>query len=309
MPSRDILLDVLQHNKDSLREKEGINIYKLIPYLLFAGIISITIGGTLILTTTSLSSLVKLLFQYSKLVDWLLAIGIFLVGLSAIWGSVFLKQIKKKQLEIKLNGKQLYSNRKRISLFLNWLKVLDKKLSGWKVVPIIAIGLYLLVKYPIHNLLFAFILLIIAMMIAFMMVMKYENPKDFDEDELKPIQKRKTKLLRLIDYRYQPISISLVLFTSIIIYYSLFNPYGVLHDYESIDTSSRYAISLPQLVQLLIFPIYYSLFLYISHNYNFLGFQKIYVSKNKVIWIYFFEIIVCGPAFLIWIISLIDFIF
>ena len=78
---------------------------------------------------------------------------------------------------------------------------------------------------------------------------------------------------------------------------------------KSIDTSSRYAISLPQLVQLLIFPIYYSLFLYISHNYNFLGFQRFMFRKIKSYGYTFFEIIVCGPAFLIWIISLIDFIF
>ncbi|WP_077303188.1 hypothetical protein [Virgibacillus pantothenticus] len=285
-------------------------IHRLIPYIFIAGVTSITAGGTIMLSATSLSALVAIWLQLRHLVDVLLIIGVVLMVISYVSGVIFKKN---NELSEEVVDESSYLKRKQVGLMMRRLKYCIDKIPAWLNVLFVVLAAFLVIKYSIPWLLMISISLLIIIIYEFFTVMKYEKSTNDEEDELYPGNESSAKFFRRqgfgwLDYRKHPFSPSLLLFIAIIIYYYKINPFGVMHDYESVDIASRYVVSFPLLVQMLVLLIYYQAFVYISHNYNFLGFHKMRISNDKVRKLHFFELPMCWLTFLIWIFSIVQFV-
>lgn len=269
--------------------------YRLIPYGLLLGVIFISIGGFLTVTSTSFSSAASFVLDNRYKVILLLIVGISMYILSyliSLSGTSFNDPYEE--------GDADYRKRKALNAFVD----ICKRKLRWFPYLIVAVFLYLVFKTSISFNVIQAGLIIMAIFVAFVWVMQYRGaPADEDEgwDHLDRL-----KFFRMTDYRKHPISLSLVLFTIIVMYYAWVNPYGVMEDYQMIDTT-RYSSSLPEYTRFLIIVIFLDMFIYISHNYNFFGLRKMHVSRDVLLGVQFAEMIICGVCCLLWILSVVTF--
>lgn len=116
----------------------------------------------------------------------------------------------------------------------------------------------------------------------------------------------KTKmLLDLIDYRKHPFNISLVLYILVIVSFVLSKMWDIPL-YMETGGNPRYVTSLPTISFLMSSLMVMSTFIYIISHGDFLGFRKAELSYERVMFVHFAEIIVCGPTLFILIFTLIN---
>ena len=75
----------------------------------------------------------------------------------------------------------------------------------------------------------------------------------------------------------------------------------------SLETSGnpRYVMSLPVAVWILADLVFACVFIYIIQHCNFFGIRQANQGDDKVMLIHFFEIIICGSTFFIWLLTLV----
>lgn len=139
--------------------------------------------------------------------------------------------------------------------------------------------------------------------ILFVYIMKDEDERIPDED-LQPESHKWRKLLRLIDYREHPFSLALILFILIVLTFLLTKQFGLVLSLET-SGNPRYVMSLPSATLFLSGLIFACVFIYIKQHCDFFGIRKAEQGQYKLFQIHFFEIIICGASFLIWIMTLI----
>ncbi|NGP46178.1 hypothetical protein G4V62_14920 [Bacillaceae bacterium SIJ1] len=269
----------------------------IIPYLLFASVIGITMTGSLILHTYSIYIFYTVYDEMKTMITW------------ALLGSYTLFVVSFLQARLSTSTEQVCFDEKRGALTKK-LQALNK--SADRIPGIIWVGfslllLYIMITGYFEYEVFVTIFYVVAMVVTFFLAVKYEK-NTFTKEEVEENLQNEHKPFRWIDYRKQPFSISFILLTCIIFYYFWINPEGAIHDHETVDTSSRHAMSLPFTALLLTHSTFYNVLLYISHHFSFLGFKKIYVSGDKVLTAHFFELIIGGLVLLQWIVSIIQFV-
>lgn len=271
--------------------------YRLIPYGLLFGITLISIGGFLTMTATSFSAAAYFMMDSRYKVMLLVTAGILIFILSYL---ISLSRRPLNDSHEKPNAN--YSKRKVLTSFVE----LCKTKLRWVPYIVVALVVYLILNTSISLNAIQAGVIIIAIFIAFVLVMQYrDSPTDKDDE---PDHLSRLIYFRMTDYRKHPISLSLVLFTVIVMYYAWINPFGVMDDYQMIDTS-RYSSSLPEYISFLIIVIFLDVFIYISQNHHFFGLRKMHVSNDVLLMVQFAEMIICGVCCLLWIISVVTFVY
>jgi len=116
----------------------------------------------------------------------------------------------------------------------------------------------------------------------------------------------KTKMmLDLIDYRKHPFNISLVLYILVIVSFVLSKVWDIPL-YMETGGNPRYVTSLPTISFLMSSLMVVSTFIYIISHGDFFGFRKAELSYERVMFVHFTEIIVCGATLFILIFTLIN---
>ncbi|MGR6546645.1 hypothetical protein [Paenibacillus tundrae] len=123
--------------------------------------------------------------------------------------------------------------------------------------------------------------------------------EDVEEDELEPEGPKMKALLRLIDYRQHPFSIGLLLFVMIVLILLLAKQYGWM---LSIETGGNplYVMSLPSSAFILSGLSVACALIYLHQQSSFLGLPQRNQGPYKLFQIHFYEIIICGASFFIW---------
>lgn len=139
--------------------------------------------------------------------------------------------------------------------------------------------------------------------LSFLYIMNDEG-KDIEEKYIQPKSHKLRNFLRLIDYREHPFSLSLILFIIIVLTFLLSKQFGLM---LSLETSGNpvYVISLPVATYILSGLVFACGFIYIIQHSDFFGIRQVEQGEYKLLQIHFFEIIICGPTFLIWLMILI----
>lgn len=109
--------------------------------------------------------------------------------------------------------------------------------------------------------------------------------------------------LKIIDYRHQPISISLIVFVLSIFSYHIFDAAHI--KLENLSYMTHREGPMIQFISALILPIFLMAFLYISHNFNFLGFRPIRHKKEFFTLIHVIDLAVSSMALICWILLLV----
>src|SRR5699024_9199363 len=135
-----------------------------------------------------------------------------------------------------------------------------KKKYRWVpyMIGIVAVYLIFQTSVPLNTIQAGAI--VIAIIIAFFFVMKYR--KSPDEKDGQDGQLGTSTYFRVTDYRKHPVSVSLVLFTLIVLYYAWINPFGVMDDHQMMDRTNRYSVSLPEYSSFLVIVVFLSVFNY-----------------------------------------------
>ncbi|MFY0743878.1 nucleotidyltransferase [Solibacillus silvestris] len=113
------------------------------------------------------------------------------------------------------------------------------------------------------------------------------------------------KMLDLIDYRKHPFNISLIIYILVIVSFVLSKRLDIPL-YMETGGNSRYVTSLPTISFLMSSLMVVSTFIYIISHGNFFGFRKAELSYERVMFVHFAEIIVCGATLFILIFTLIN---
>jgi hypothetical protein len=139
--------------------------------------------------------------------------------------------------------------------------------------------------------------------LSFLYIMKDEG-KDIEEENIQPRSHKLRNFLRLIDYREHPFSLSLILFIIIVLTFLLSKQFGLI---LSLETSGNplYVMSLPVGTYILSGLVFACGFIYIIQHCDFFGIRQAEQGEYKLLQIHFFEIIICGSTFLIWLMILI----
>lgn len=138
--------------------------------------------------------------------------------------------------------------------------------------------------------------------LSFLYIMKDEG-EDKEEDILAKSHKVRF-LLRRIDYREHPFSLPLILFIMIVLTFMLSKHFGFVLSLET-SGNPRYVMSLPGGAWLNAELVFACGFLYIIQHCNFFGIHQVNQGNHKLLLIHFFEIIVCGATFFIWLMTLV----
>lgn len=131
-----------------------------------------------------------------------------------------------------------------------------------------------------------------------------EETEDQVTADLEPKSRRVQDLLKRIDYRRHPFSIPLILFTLIVFTFLLSKQFGFTLGLET-SGNPYYVMSLPSGTFITGGFVFACGFIYIFQHGDFLGIRQAKQSDYKVMRIHFFEIIICGSTFFIWLLILV----
>lgn len=258
-------------------------IYRAAPYILIIGIIFIILDGLWVVNTYDLYTM------YPKEAYAYLAIGI---GLTII--AVLILQIRSEKVIEPVKGRDYrffinkiwrqrdqFGNRLVVFILVIWviIFILDSSLAFSLVQPILFVGF---------------------IGFSFLYIVQDEDEEKEDKEILPESHSVRT-FLQWIDYRRHPFSIALVLLIMIVLSFMLSKHYGWVLSLET-SGNPRYVMSLPVSVLLLSELAFACGFIYIIQHSNFLGIRQAQQSDYKLMLIHFFEITICGAAFLIWLI-------
>lgn len=150
--------------------KGVLKIKKVIPYVLFIGVLTMIIGIYLLLSASvgpeKPASI--LLMIYPKLPARLMVYGVVLIIVSQV-----MRLFVSSESNIKEKTEPLYTNRKRLDSFVEKIK----RYSGLLVFVGLAfvIGIPLLLPYPLDSIWFDCTYFLILFVIPFMLAMKYDK--------------------------------------------------------------------------------------------------------------------------------------
>lgn len=119
------------------------------------------------------------------------------------------------------------------------------------------------------------------------------------EEDLRPESHFMLTLMRLIDYRQHPFSLGLLVFLTLVLTCLISKGLGVDLSFET-SGNPRYVMSLPTSAVLLSGLTFACGLIYTNQHGDFLGLPQTEQGAYRVFQIHFFEIIVCGASFLIW---------
>jgi hypothetical protein len=247
-------------------------IRRVIPCLLFTGILFTLVGGILILSSYSDDLLLNVFDIYdSALVINLFNLGIILVILVLIYSKVV---YGNKTIDNRISDENTLFSRKDIKYIIEKNRSQLKKTGDIAFISTIVSLIIIFFIDPDWPFRLALVIaFIVVLSYSFVRIIIYEDFEEKAETESKNCENNELSWwLKLIDYRNQPISISLILFIVVILSYQIFDNY----DFElegSYSGSSRHYMTLAEGTLFLTYPILVSSFIYISHHYNFLGFD------------------------------------
>lgn len=221
----------------------------------------------------------------------------FLYLTSGIWVTLI------SFLITKFSKKKVMKNKKDNRDFIN--KVWRNKVEiGNKVVGYLFVILAIL---AVFNISFAISLLIPILFLGtisfgFIFIMH----EDGNEESWEPSKNRMIRvMLRLINYRTHPFSISLILFILIVLTFLLSKQFDFTLSLE-VGGNPRYVHSLPVAMYSLAGLTIICGFMYFIQHEDFFGIQQATQSMEKLVAIHFMELIICGSTFLIWLFTLVE---
>lgn len=113
------------------------------------------------------------------------------------------------------------------------------------------------------------------------------------------------KFLDLIDYRRHPFNLSLIVFTLVVLSFSLSKQLDIPL-YMEVGGNPRYVTSLPTIAFLTSGLMVVSTYIYIINNGDIFGIRKAEQNGLKLMQIHFFEIGCCGVTFFLWLFIVIE---
>ncbi|WJH29194.1 hypothetical protein N6H13_30760 [Paenibacillus sp. CC-CFT742] len=142
-------------------------------------------------------------------------------------------------------------------------------------------------------------ILFVGMIVYSFFYIMHDDTEDASEDEFRPKSNIMLIFLRLIDYRKHPFSIGLFLFTGIVLTLLLAKHFNFNLSLET-GGNPRYVMSLPTSAFILSgLTVACGLF-YISQQCHFFGLSQKNRGTYKLFQIHFYEIVICGATFFIW---------
>ncbi|SDM89181.1 hypothetical protein SAMN05518871_102496 [Psychrobacillus sp. OK028] len=215
-------------------------------------------------------------------------------------GGVFLAYLMKKFSTYKENHNvEKKDNRDVINKWDDKGSPYSKWLFGIVVVSLVIAAFY---SWSLSIKMLNLYLFVGFVLIGFHFVMKGERVEEPDDLNFKG----KTKnFLDLIDYRWQPFNISLIVF-SLVVWSFLWSKHFDIPMYLEIGGNPRYVTSLPASAFVMSGLMIVSTFIFIINNGDIFGIRKARQNGLKVLQIHFVEIISCGVTFFILVVTLIE---
>lgn len=239
---------------------------------------------------------------YPREVFFLLILGLCLMFVAYWiiqhrWNSVARTESEINSVREKRTSSQLFVNRmwkqretvgSRLVLFilviLAVIAIFDLRLALRMLQPIMFIGMIIFSFFYIMN-------------------DEREELKE-EEKDFQPESHRMQALLRLIDYRQHPFSLGLLIFIFIVLSILLSKQFGFMLSLET-GGNPRYVMSIPSSAFILSGLAVACGFIYINHHCDFFGLRRTKQGPYKLFQIHFYEIIICGASFFIWLTILI----
>ncbi|NMO94250.1 hypothetical protein HII30_00415 [Paenibacillus lemnae] len=163
------------------------------------------------------------------------------------------------------------------------------------IMAIVDLGMALRILQPV---------LFVGMIVtSFIYIMNDEGEK-VKEEELEPESHTMRVILRLIDYRRHPFSLGLLIFLIIVVTVLLSKELGFTFSLET-GGHPRYTMSLPVAAFLLSGLTMACGWIYIRQHCDFFGLRQAEQGPYKLFHIHFFEIVLCGASFFIWLFVLV----
>ncbi|WP_305023438.1 hypothetical protein [Paenibacillus lacisoli] len=141
--------------------------------------------------------------------------------------------------------------------------------------------------------------MVVGMIVFSFFYIMNDEGEEVEEEELQPENHKLRALLRLIDYREHPFSLGLLLFIIIVLTLLLSKQYGLMLSLET-GGNPMYVMSLPTAAFILSGLSIACGFIYIIHYCDFFGLRQTEQGPYKLFQIHFYEIIICGASFFIW---------
>lgn len=157
-------------------------------------------------------------------------------------------------------------------------------------------------SWPLAFRLFFIYIFIGIAYIGFLYIMmgdRMEEPDDWDTTG------KTKKLLDLIDYRRHPFTISLIMYSLVIISFLLSKQLGIPIHME-VSGNPKYITSLPVIAFLTSGLMVVSIYVYIINNGDIFGIRKATQNENKMMLIRFLEICCCGLTLFIWLVEVVE---
>lgn len=257
---------------------------KFASYLMFTGILITALCGNWII------------LNYDEVVIYPKASYFtFGVGLVLVIGVFVINHLSGYRESEEMHAKD---NRPALNKWLAAGRPVNKWLTGLVLLPLGIAAFYSWTLFFTLLEWYVFSGLVIAGMIYMLKGDRVEDNKDW-------VYKGKTKImLDLIDYRRHPFNISLILYILVIVIFVLSKRWD-MPLYMETGGNPRYVTSLPTITLTVSSLMVVSTFIYIISHGDFLRFRKSELSYERVMFVHFAEIIVCGATLFILIITLI----
>ena len=266
-------------------------IYKAAPYILIIGILTIVSDGLWVVDTY------ESYVTYPKETYIYLVLGICLTLIAYL----IIQRGRKRATQTINNGSGTgKDNRIFINKIWREREKVVKRLFIFLFVMLVIICIF---DAGIAVRLLQPILFVGIIGCSFLYIMKDEG-EDKEEEDIQSKSHKVRYLLRKIDYREHPFSLPLILFIMIVLTFMLSKHFGFVLSLET-SGNSRYVLSLPDGAWLLSELVFACGFIYIIQHGDFFGIRQVKQGDDKLTLIHFFEIIICGATFLIWLMTLV----
>lgn len=211
------------------------------------------------------------------------------------WGSIICAYIMNKLSTYNLDEEKK-DNRNLINKWERQGIPFNKWIIGIVIVVLVGAGFH---SWSLVFKLFWLFLFIGIVFIGFLYVMMGERVEEPDGLDFTGKSK---KFLDFVDYRRHPFTISLLLFSLVIVSFLLSKQQDIPMNLE-VSGNPRYVTSLPTIAFLTSGLMVVSSYIYIINNGDIFGIRKAEQNGLKVLQIHFLEIIICGATLFIWLVE------
>ena len=254
-------------------------------YMMFIGILITAISGNWII------------FNYDNVTNYPKAsYVVFGIGLVIVAGTFVMSRF--------FTYREIASTADKRDGLNRWLMAnypVNKWLIGLIILPLVIAPFY---SWLLLFTLFKWYLFAGSVIAGIIFMLQGERGEDDQDWQYKGKTK---KMLHLIDYRKHPFNISLILFILVIGSFIL-SKHWHIPLYMDASGNPRYVITLPISSFIMSTLMVMSTFIYIINHGDFFGFRKAELSYERVMFVHFGEIILCGATLCIliftWVISL-----